>query len=181
MNYDDYQYRVLCEDKAHYHFVLGWLEHKGVKNRRKVQLAAKLPHRGSGKQYVSEHFSEELVKTQNLSSYSQNQRFLIVVLDADEKSVTECLTLLKNKTDDPVFLVIPKWSIDTWAVFLMDPDPQKAVDETKSYKQQHLKGTKWLQMGEQLASMDLAALKNAPASLRTTYERIKTKKKHLGM
>ncbi len=180
MNYKKYKYRILCEDKAHYHFVLGWLEHKGV-NRRKVQLSATLPHSGSGKQYVSEHFSEELAYTLNLSSYGKEQCFLIVVLDADNKPVTEYYASLKNKTDDPVFLVIPKWSIDTWAHFLMSPDPQNTVDEAKPYKQQYLKGTPWLQMGKQLADMDLSALNNAPASLRTTYEHIKTKKTHLSM
>lgn len=82
------------------------------------------------------------------------------------------------RNPDPVFFVIPKRSIDTWAYFLLQPSDAGAIDENKSYKQQY-RQSKFGKLGRQLAGMKPEDFKNAPESLRKMLENMEIKKAKL--
>ncbi|MDR0826432.1 MAG: hypothetical protein LBN33_00940 [Desulfovibrio sp.] len=137
MDYSKHQFKILCEDKAHYHFVRGWLSAKGCSHGR-VTYSGDFPHPGSGKYFVEKKFP--------------------------------------YNADDPVALIVPKWSIDTWTRFLMHPDDPNAQDENQSCKSQY-RDAQFAHLGKRLATMDLD---NAPipASLKSSYLRVKKQKEH---
>lgn len=175
MNYKKYQYKILCEDKAHYYFVLGWLEKKGA--HRRVECYGELPHDGSGKSFVEKNFPDAKEKVRKLTN--KVKTFLIVIIDADNLSIDDIIEKLPSDDSDPVFLIIPKWSIDTWARYLMEEDNPEVLDETKSCKNIFRNKAKFIKLGKQLAEVNWTTAQNMPASLKSTFERIKTKKKIL--
>ena len=174
MDYKKYQYLVLCEDKAHYHFVRGWLEGQGARRSTNV---GELPHEGSGKAFVEKHFQETLEKVRGLSKMVRT--FLVVVIDADNLTCEAIAQKLKYDPQDPVFLLIPKWSLDTWARFFMEPDHGQALDESESCKNEIRQKAKWAKLGRKLSAINLADLKDMPDSLRYSYDAIKRKKEQL--
>lgn len=177
MDYKQYQYKILCEDRAQYHFVRGWLEHKGAE-RRKISCSGKLPHPGCGKQFVKDSFAGAVGEVRSVSS--RTNTFLIVVIDADNLPVAHMTRDFPCQPNDPVFLVIPKWSIDTWARFLMNPDAADVLDEDNSCKKQY-RNAKPAKLGRQLAEMDLSTVQGIPASLQHAYNNIKSKKVQLAL
>lgn len=178
MEYEKYQYQVLCEDKAHYHFVRGWLEKKG--GHRRVFCYGKLPHSGSGKSFVQKHFSEALQKVRQLSSRAKT--ILIVIVDADNLSTDKVLSLFNHTEEDFVFIVIAKWSIETWVRFLTEPESEtNRLDEDKSCKMSYGKNAKYTKLGKQLADMEMTSQSVFPPSLWSSYTRIKNKKLSLGL
>lgn len=125
---------VLCEDKQHWAFVKRFLERRGW-NARRIRLRAAPPGRGSGEQFVREHFPEELKGYR--SSRNRVSRGLIVMLDGDAVGLTGRLRSLDEscrssgvdprRDDDRVAVFVPTWSIETWFAWL-DGEP---VDETR--------------------------------------------------
>lgn len=180
MDYSKYQYRILCEDRAHYDFVRGWLEQKGAK-RRKLGIHGILPHSGSGKEFVKQHFMQALEEVENIST--RTRIFLIVVIDADNDSVADTLKNFGGHDDAPVFFVIPKWSMETWIRFLHNQDHSEALDEGKSCKNEIQKLTRggFTKYGKILAKMNLESPDNIPASLKFTYGMIRNKKRRLNL
>jgi hypothetical protein len=115
-------------------------------------------------------------------------------MDADNASVSERINELSQTLIDngfaatlqlasqlieqsPVFLVIPKWSIDTWARFILEPKHEDALDETKTCKLRYSKSDFTL-LGKSLAEIDLSSA-IAPESLLITYNNAKNKKAQL--
>lgn len=176
MDYSKYQYKILCEDRAHYNFVRGWLIEKGA-NSRKLNCYGELPHKGSGKQFVQQNFVTAMEETRRKNAIART--FLIVVLDADNNSADTVASSFGNhENDDPVFFVIAKWSMDTWVRFLMDP---VAVDEETSCKQDIRNKTRdaFTQFGRKLAGMNLEGNDTIPESLKYSYHLIRNKKSRL--
>ena len=176
MDYKKYQFRILCEDKAHYNFVRGWLEKKGA--HRRVENIGELPHEASGKVFVMQNFAAALKKVRNLSA--RVKTFLIVVIDADNNPPDDIVRMLPADDLDPVFYVIPKWSIETWARFLMEPDRDDAIDESKSCKNE-FRNAKFTNLGKQLADMDWSQAQTRPDSLLSSYNNIRQKKRSLAL
>jgi len=172
MDYKKHQYKVLCEDKAHYNFVRGWLEKKG--GHRRVECYGDLPHEGSGKSFVEKNFTEALDKVRKISN--RVSTFLIVVIDADNIDLDSIAKKLTCDDSDPVFIVVTKWSIDTWARFLMEPNHEKALDESESCKNDFRNKAKFTKLGKQLADTNISDDQNIPSSLRYTINTIKKKK-----
>jgi hypothetical protein len=157
MSYDQYQYKVLCEDQNHFHFVRGWLEKKGA-NPRKIYLAGSLPHPGSGKDYVQNHFEAALKELRSKSQYQK--RILIIVMDADNltcEAVMNDSAFSGSKPSDNVFFIVPRWSIETWIRWLLEPNHMDALDESKSCKRQYMNAAV-TSLGKELA--ELMAQKN---------------------
>lgn len=177
MEYKEYQYKILCEDKAHYHFVRGWLEEK--KAHRRITLWGELPHSGSGKEFVKRNFIAALDKVRSLSTRAKT--FLIVVIDADNQDIDEIIHSLPCADNDPVFILIAKWSIDTWIHFLTHPEASDAQNETKSFKNEYRKNSPFTKLGKNLAQRSSAEPSTAPLSLQSTYRRVKQKKLALGL
>ncbi|MDR2669375.1 MAG: hypothetical protein LBC14_05425 [Desulfovibrio sp.] len=175
MDYKKHQYIILCEDTAHYNFVRGWLEKKGA--HRRVEYYGDLPHGGSGKSFVEKNFPDALDKVRRLSN--RVSTFLIVVIDADNLEINDIIQKLPFNDYDPVFVVITKWSIDTWARFLIEPDHEKALDESESCKNVFRNKAKFTKLGKQVADLNLSESRNIPNSMRYTFETIKKRKELL--
>lgn len=170
MIYAKFRYRVLCEDVAQYNFVMGWLEKKGVKSPRCAPPVGDFPHAGSGKAYVRDNFSNQL----DWLRRSRNQNVvLIVVQDADNETVEACLK--RYPLEDGVFLVIPKWSIETWMKFLASPAQWPVPNEDTSYKVKDRTRIPWKKLGRQLADMSFDTISILP-SLKSTWNRIEAQK-----
>ncbi len=170
MEYKKFRYRVLCEDNAHFLFVQGWLEAKGVPYRA-IRPIGTFPHKGSGKQYVQQKFPEEL---QKIRQKRGENVALVVVQDADNEACNICVRRYAFETKDPVFIIIPKWSIDTWVRFL--ENAEQFCDENTTYKPSHAERNKkrWKLLGKQLAKMPKDD--SMPPSLQDTWERVAQKK-----
>ncbi len=168
MSYEKYQYTILCEDRNQYHFVRGWLEERGVSSRGKIEVYGDLPHPGSGKDYVQGHFEMALNKLRSKQSYQK--RVLIVVVDADNESYDQA----KNNSafscsapSDNVFIIVPRWSIETWVRWLSEQNHDEARDESKSCKTKYNEAP-FKKLGKKLAEfMRTAAYdaSNMPDSL----------------
>ena len=177
MEYKKYQYQILCEDKAHYHFVRGWLEAKGVSSR-KVSSCGELPHMGCGKDFVLKNFANIIAKHHARGLNSNN--ILIVAIDADNLSVSEVMQNFTSHENSKVFFIIPKWSIDTWFHFILNTPNIEPDFELKSYKSQYRKGTHHAKLGKNLVEL-LSSNTPLPPSLQLTNDTIKSKKQKLGL
>lgn len=177
MNYSNYQYQILCEDKAHFHFVRGWLEAKGA-NSRKITSYDTLPHQGCGKEFVISSFERCIQKYR--STAARTKSILIVVIDADNFSVQAMQDKFSSCEEDKVFFVIPKWSIDSWFyVIEHNPAIDDAFEETK-YKSHYTKRAPFSTFGKKLAK-SIGDMAQVPPSLQTARDTIKTKKRTLGL
>ncbi len=130
---------VLCEDKRHANFARYFFEH-GMKipsGRIKYQTAP--PGMGAADQWVRENYPHFV---QDFRSKSfQKTRGLVVIIDADEKTIRERLEQLeielknseqdKRQDSERIAVFIPKWNIETWICYLLEYD----VNENRSFKQ----------------------------------------------
>lgn len=182
MDYSKYQYQILCEDKAHYNFVRGWLMEKGAHSRR-LNCYGDLPHSGSGKEFVYQNLSKALEEIRK--KFNLTKTFLIVVLDADNRAVDDVAMDFREHDFDPdhapVFFVIAKWSLDTWVRFLMKPEHSEALEEGASCKNEIRKATRdgFTRFGRTLARMSLETTDRMPDSLRFSWQIIRKKKEFL--
>jgi hypothetical protein len=136
--FERYRVWVLCEDTRHYNFIRGFLSSCGV-NDRKIRLCADLPEgKGSGEQFVRNHFAEAAGK---YASCDENI-FLVVAVDADANDViaaeNELNELLNSYSGKPekLMMVIPKRNIETWFEWLSS-EGNAHIDESEDYKQNH--------------------------------------------
>lgn len=134
---------ALVEDKRHRQFIYRFLVLVGI-NRNSISIEVSPAGRGSGKQWVCKNFARqvELCRKRNAKSST----CLFVVMDADQLSLAKCTSNLdaslvaanQPKLDpirDRVARLIPKWSIETWILYLSaNGAPNPAVSEGKSYK-----------------------------------------------
>jgi hypothetical protein len=124
---------ILCEDLQHEVFLRAVLLHQQF-NIRHMRIVRREP--GDAKQFVVNHFPAEV---QTLRRHRREHRILIVMTDADDRSVNERLKTLTNalatanvdpiKANDPVFCFVPKWEIETWLAYL----DGKTVQEDRKY------------------------------------------------
>lgn len=171
MDYAKFRYYILCEDRDHFHFIRGWLQGKGV-DIRKIIEPDYLPLASCAKDYVKRQFT---AYRQKIRAKAQSDNVaLIVVMDADNNAVSDCCKYFPIEKKDPIFVVIPKWSIETWAGFLITPDPVQFVNEDVSCKIQHQK-VSWGKIGKQLAATPYASISKSP-SLKSTWDRIRLQK-----
>lgn len=153
MRYEAYQYYIICEDKNHFHFILGWLEEKGVNDRR--IYPSKMPLvKGDAKKFVC---SQLQTAYEHLKSKCQHTATcLIIAMDMDNKDRHEVERKINAPTNLPVFEVLPKWSIETWFYYL-EGNMTKGCDESQSWK---LQGQEFrpAQLGRNLAKKDVDTL-----------------------
>ncbi|MBL7219742.1 MAG: hypothetical protein ISS69_06500 [Phycisphaerae bacterium] len=126
---------ILCEDKLQDVFVSRFLKKCGVNNR--VYTVIDYPEgKGSGEQHVREKYAKELkaFRTRPASTV------LIVIIDADKKTVQARHDQLDSQAtsaglpvrqdNEQIVHVIPKRHIETWLAYLDGND----VNETDKYK-----------------------------------------------
>ena len=137
------QITILAEDSRHARFVRAYLRRKFPHlSQRVIRIAPMASGRGNGAQWVLNRYAIEV----KAYCTRQAQKWLIVVIDADNNSVQDRLRELHRRlvdSDDErlricrvdteqISRLIPKWSIETWIVNLNG----ETVDEAIPYKRQ---------------------------------------------
>jgi hypothetical protein len=132
---------ALVEDGRHQNLIRAYLKRDGLDGHSVRFL--KSPHaRGSGEQWVREHFPLE-VNAYRLRQARAETR-LIVVIDADNRTVQKRFSqlddALKSEKIAPVNLkterivrLVPRRNVETWLLFLSERNNTR-VDEMNDYK-----------------------------------------------
>jgi len=132
MSKPKFQFTVLCEDMNHYLFISSYLKHKHSIGR--VHLKISPAGKGSGEQYVRDHFAKE-VKAHR--SKSGQNAALIVVTDVDTYTFDRRWRSLTKNLDKPlsendkIIILIPARNIETWFRYADNPED---CNETDDYK-----------------------------------------------
>ncbi|MDC0745555.1 hypothetical protein [Polyangium mundeleinium] len=128
---------VLCEDRLTVDFVERLADRWGMGPRqRSIDTSPKA--RGSGEQYVREHFAKAVARWR---AQSDENVVLLVVVDGDNKGVARRRNELEQTlreagatriaASDPVAIIVPTWHIETWIAWLCGHRP---VSELQRYK-----------------------------------------------
>lgn len=145
---------ILCEDIRHYHFARKYLRCHGFK-----RIIPKICPKGrsSGEQYVCTHYAAEVKAYRSQANYLHIA--LVVVIDADLKSIDERITALNESQKmieleqaprsetEKIAIFVPARNIETWIHYINGND----CNETESYKSLYQKGTSPSQFAEKLA------------------------------
>jgi hypothetical protein len=120
------QIHILVEDKRQEMFIRRFLLRRGF-DKRKMVFSPVPEGRGSGKQWVHANFANQVRVCRQRNSRASTSMF--AMMDADELTVARCLSDLDNelvqstqkpldKIHDPIARLIPKWSVETWILYL---------------------------------------------------------------
>jgi hypothetical protein len=115
---------VLAEDQRQKQFIYRFLAKAGF-NSRQMRIEVSPSGQGSAEQWIRKNFAR-----QARICRARKARAMFVLLDADNKSVQEHLRELDaaliaenqprfNPATDKITRLIPKWSIETWILFLI--------------------------------------------------------------
>jgi hypothetical protein len=126
---------IVCEDTQHEVFVRAFLRRRGF-TPRDLRFEKSPPGKGDAKQFVRERF---VVEVKALRAYAGERRMLLAMTDADDVSTAErrdtliqaCIGASSNPpaAEDPIYVFIPKWEIETWLKFLRDGGADESVDD----------------------------------------------------
>jgi len=133
---------LLVEDEALECFVRRVLLAFGFR-RRDIYVKRAPKGQGSAKAWVTRNYPEEVRTHRSKAGYQENIA-LVVGIDADEKAVEdrareldaalEGAGLKKRDLGEKFCLVIPKWNIETWLVYLTGFDVQEDLDDYKNHR-----------------------------------------------
>ena len=166
---------VICEDKAQFDFVLGFLEPKGF-NR----LTPLIHKKGSGdaKRWVREKYARELKAYRSKSTYMG--LILIAVADCDTDSIEsrkvsiDCWVKTvtsggQRKAGERVAIIVPKRNIETWFNYL-----DHGVDDEEFDFKQRYKDAKRSKYGKRMAMhcAEIGSVANLPPSLADACEEL---------
>jgi hypothetical protein len=117
---------LLVEDEALECFVRRVLLKLGFR-RRDIRVERAPKGKGSGKDWVTKNYPDEVRAYRGKASYQGNIG-IVVGIDADEQTVQERAQALaaalqnagleKRQDEEKFCLFIPKWNIETWLVYL---------------------------------------------------------------
>lgn len=174
------QYVVLCEDEVQYSFARRFLIGRGAHPRR-FSARYSPRGRGSGEQWVRDHFAEEVAA---LRRYGGSRRSLVVLIDADtlerDQRIAELLERLRQEAmvdlhaSERIGVFVPARNIETWIHHILNPG-RADLDEKEDYSASRLPDG-WRQKVENYAKERATKPKTAPDSFRQAaraYERIK--------
>jgi len=161
-------YVILCEDERQYTFARRFLIGRGAHDR-KFTARCSPPGRGSGQKWVLDHFADEL---QALRRYRAPGRALVVLLDADTRSVEERLqdlqTVLRESGVAPISpnervgIFVAKRNIETWILHVTNPHAH-GLDEQSDYSRQTL-ADRWQSIVQEYAHARKPKPNTAPRS-----------------
>ena len=130
---------VLVEDERHQRVVRQFLYRLGYRTDQ-LRFRPVPNSRGSGEQWVRDKYPGEVKECRRRQGRAATA--LVVVVDADERAVTDRLgqlnealadsSLPARRADEPVALLVPKRNIETWVLCLSG----HAVDEEANYKRE---------------------------------------------
>ncbi len=134
---------VLAEDQRQKQFIYRYLTTAGL-NSRQITIEVSPSSQGSGEQWVRKNFARQARKCRARNVRASTGMF--VLLDADNRSVQGQLRELDaeliaenqprfNPETDKIARLIPKWSIETWILFLVSNGVSKPLlSEDEPYK-----------------------------------------------
>jgi len=138
---------VLAEDERQQQFIYRFLATAGF-NLRQISFELSPSGQGSAEQWVRANFVRLAKKCRARNArHARPSTSMIVMLDADKRSVTERLGGLDasliaenlpkyDVTKDSIARLIPKWSIETWILYLSSNGAASPpVREDKPYKE----------------------------------------------
>ena len=118
---------VLAEDQRQRQFIYRFLAKAGF-NSRQMRIEVSPSGQGSAEQWIRQNFVRQTKICRARKARASTGMF--VLLDADNRSVQEHLRELDaaliaedqpkfNSTTDKIARLIPKWSIETWILYLI--------------------------------------------------------------
>jgi hypothetical protein len=132
---------LLVEDEALECFVRRVLLDLSFQTRD-IRVKRSPKGRGSGKDWVTKNYPDEVRAHRAKASYQENIG-IVVGIDADEETVQERGRALdavlersgleKRRSEEKFCLIIPKWNIESWLVYLGG----EAIDEDKDDYKNH--------------------------------------------
>lgn len=130
------RFTLLIEDRTLERFVRECLYALGVRNHE-ITTGDYPAGRGSAKKWIDRQYPDQVRAHRR---WSRQNRALIVGTDADERTVQQRLQRLADilqearlearAPQEPIAILVPRWHIETWLVFLHGND----VDEETEYK-----------------------------------------------
>lgn len=164
---------ALCEDLQQEVFLRRFFLRKGF-SPHQIRVLRSRKGKGSGEQYVRDHYAKEVRTYRRKSSYLSVA--LAVVIDADTKSVTNRLNQLNTiltdqsqpirRKDEKIAIFVPKRNIETWIHYIRE----KEADETTAYPKLDREGDCKKDVDELLNRVCVRGLpENAPQSLHAAY------------
>ncbi|MGO9201394.1 MAG: hypothetical protein ACLQM8_12795 [Limisphaerales bacterium] len=134
---------LLCEDRQQEVFIRRFLQKRG-RERPQFRAVVSPAARGSGEQWVREHFPQELKA--HRSQRARRNNWLLVAIDADARTVAERIQQLAKacrdagvpfrEENEKVVFVVPKRNIETWFAYLRG----ETVNELDSYRRYDYEG-----------------------------------------
>lgn len=131
---------VLAEDDRHQRLVRRYLYRLGY-SPHDIRFESLPSGRGSGEQWVREHYASEITKYRTRSTRAKTA--LIVAIDADTRDVDERHRQLRETLEqagstaradsEAIVHLIPKRNVETWILCLSG----RPVDEVTDYRQEH--------------------------------------------
>lgn len=163
---------VLCEDRAHFHFIREFLELCGWDRRKIIERMASSGE-GSAEAWVRKKYATEIKAHRAARNYRNIA--LVVMIDADLRSIQHRIAQLEQSAEiqqldqqprtksEKIAIFVPRWNIETWFCYL---DGGKC-SETHDYKQAY-KDSKPRKFAEILDGLcrQKGALKDMPLSLK---------------
>jgi len=134
---------AIVEDQRQQQFLYRFLVASGI-HPGKIDIELSPPGRGSAKRWVPDNFARKVAACRRRNSKAGTS--LIVMMDADQLTLAKCISYLDTAVEsanlakldpasDPISRLIPKWSIETWILFVVSngaDDP--SLTEDKPYK-----------------------------------------------
>jgi len=134
---------AIVEDQRQQQFLYRFLVNSGIHPRR-IEIEQSRAGRGSAKQWVSNRFAwaVEACRLRNARAATS----LLVMMDADQLTVLQCMGNLDaalaaakqpklDPTLDPIARLIPKWSVETWIIYLSSRgEVRPPIGEDRSFK-----------------------------------------------
>lgn len=145
---------ALVEDQRQRQLLYRFLLGKGVRPHQ-ITIEASPTGQGSAERWVRENFARQVGKCR--AGFARAATAMFVVLDADKLSVQEHWQELDaaleddhqrklDSTTDPIARLIPKWSIETWILYLSSRgNPNPPICEDKPCKGSR-KAEQWNEM-----------------------------------
>ena len=154
---------VLAEDERQRQFIYRFLATEGY-NLRQISFELSPSSQGSAEQWVRENFVRLAKKCRARNARHAGQSTgMIVLQDADKRSVRNRLgeldaalvaasQLKYDPSKDTIARLIPKWSIETWILYLASTGAAKqSISEEKPYKDSRNK-EQWSELIPQAAT-----------------------------
>ena len=166
---------ILCEDKAHLHFIKGYCEAAGWHERAFIMSDCCPGGTQTAEQYVRENFARILRTLRSRHGQGRNV-VLIVMIDGDKYGVQERKEHVQQvearRPDEPVAIFVPKRNIQSWMAFLDGVFQDEDVDYKNRYMRLAPVGKYGRRLREHCQSQDPGALPESLADACAEWARV---------